>query len=48
MRPESPWTLILVTDDVDIMAQLNRVIVLDGGKVKHDAPYVQIKNELNA
>ncbi len=45
MDRSRPWTVVVVSHDPTLLAALDRVIVLDDGGMRADAPFAQLRND---
>lgn len=43
--PARPWTVVVVSHDPHLLAVMDRVIVLDAGEIRQDAPFAQLRND---
>ncbi len=43
--PARPWTVVVVSHDPHLLAAMDRVIVLDAGEIREDAPFAELRND---
>ncbi len=43
--PARPWTVVVVSHDPHLLAVMDRVIVLDAGEIRQDAPFAELRSD---
>ena len=43
--PARPWTVVVVSHDPHLLAAMDRVVVLDAGEIRQDAPFADLRND---